>query len=113
MERQLFVTSPKKHRRLIANGLGVGFVLKFNLSLYEDDPGIALAPFAEPAFRRQLMICFRSSEPSEERAIALRRFVANFFGMDSPETLGHGKQLERGIAGRLLRYRLRCRAFAS
>ena len=92
VKRQFFATSHEMHRRLIHNGLGLGFVSENNRVFYEDVPGIVLVPFAEAVFQRPLMACFRHSEAPLAVEQAFREFAIQFFDIDTSKVVGGRKR---------------------
>ena len=57
-----FVDSESLKRKMIAAGIGAGFVSSENLDMYQNSQDIHLLPIVSQKFSRQMMICFRKKK---------------------------------------------------
>ncbi len=80
-----FTDSREIHREMIANGSAAGFVPKTEVAKYAEDRHIRLLPILDQRFTRPMKICFLREKHLTGLGIEFRRFVSDFYGLDSGE----------------------------
>lgn len=76
-----FADTRELHRRMIADGLGAGFVPASAASSYRED-GLCLIPVQDQRFNRRMMICFRREKYLSPLAKQFRDFVLDYFSVE-------------------------------
>ena len=81
-----YASSRDYHYRMIADGLGAGFVPTGCEAFYNGDSDLRLIPIRDQHFARQMMVCFRREKNLSPFVREFRDFVLDYFDVNRKGT---------------------------
>ena len=78
-----FVDSRDLHRRMISNGIAVGFVPEGSAEIYRNDSRIKLLHLTDDRFTRQMKVCFKREKHLSVLGGAFRKAMIEFFNLQT------------------------------